>query len=447
MSGVIELWYRLRGPAAIFAAWLMLNEAFSALGFPLGSSPAATIAYLLLAVAVGAWVVWSPWLTITRRDRVRLTNAGAVMALWFLLAVAQQYTSVFGDRRIDEVLYTVGLIGLALWLLFVASLAGQQHGPEARMQDEVARFAADVLPHVSDPRSASVAHHLVRESERMRRLSFVTLGGVAGLMSIAVMVVLFAGLITSIDLSGTLSPVEKAQRYADASAQTLRQLSADKLFLQRLNEEQKTFVTRAEDGSSVRDDITDYANMLENIAPPDTDVRGLRLNSYRSVIDASERPQFSSDPAAYLGFIRREFSRSSADLELIDEELARARDDAKAAQELLRSARAADVTAPPTAERQQATEALIASAVTRFGVIVVLMFLAQALINLYRYALRLSAFYRSRAVMMALTDGDAEKLEAVAKTLSADHVSLGREPRSPIEEAKRLAEIAKDLKP
>ncbi|MEM9736201.1 MAG: hypothetical protein AAF908_06315, partial [Pseudomonadota bacterium] len=148
-----------------------------------------------------------------------------------------------------------------------------------------------------------------------------------------------------------------------------------------------------------------------------------------------------------LSIIQGEFDRATETLAQVDRELTRAADEMTEAEKLLRDARAKEIQGETSGERQLATEALIASAVTRFGVIVVLMFLAQALINLYRYALRLSAFYRSRAMMMALTEGDAKALEAVAKTLSADHVSLGREPRSPIEDAKRLAEIAKDLKP
>jgi hypothetical protein len=129
----------------------------------------------------------------------------------------------------------------------------------------------------------------------------------------------------------------------------------------------------------------------------------------------------------------------------LEAETARARDWAERTREALR---AAQVDAVRTGRQQaQSTEALIASAVTRFGVIAVLIFLAQALINLYRYALRLSAFYRSRAVTLALAGGDPERLDAFARCLSADHVTLGREPQPPMEQVREAARIVRDLKP
>ena len=100
--------------------------------------------------------------------------------------------------------------------------------------------------------------------------------------------------------------------------------------------------------------------------------------------------------------------------------------------------------APATAT--DTTEALIAAAVTRFGIVILIIFLAQALINLYRYSLRLSAFYRARAVMLVLANGNLTVMEQAGKSLSPDHLSLGREPTTPLAEFQKIAEVAKSLR-
>lgn len=82
--------------------------------------------------------------------------------------------------------------------------------------------------------------------------------------------------------------------------------------------------------------------------------------------------------------------------------------------------------------------ALLASGLMRFGIIFVLLFLATALLNLYRYALRLSAFYRSRACTLVLADGDLNQLKRATAALAPDNVPLGKEVKAPIDEATKI---------
>ncbi|MEM0944883.1 MAG: hypothetical protein AAGI70_13160 [Pseudomonadota bacterium] len=429
MSWPLLTWRLLRVPFVLVVAWWVAFALLPVTTLPVGVSPGLSEGVgVIFFTVVALGLVWSPWLPAPRRERLALSGALPLVMGLRLLAEYGGSGSVIAIVLNEYV--------LVLWIAAAGILAvkAQSFGEvDPAEPDEVARFTDQVLPHVEDQRAAAIAHHLVRESERMRRLSFLTLGGVAALMSIAVTVVLFAGFITSIDLSGTLSPVEKASRYADTARDTERQLTLERYLLNRLVTGIKDGKLLEENGLSfnsaeIRGIANRYQDILQNLAPAGMDISRTRAGSFVRVVQDRGTP---NDGMAVLSFIQGEVDRATETLAQVDRELTRAAEEVTEAEKLLRDARAKEIQGETSGERQLATEALIASAVTRFGVIVVLMFLAQALINLYRYALRLSAFYRSRAMMMALTEGDAKALEAVAKTLSADHVSLGREPRSP----------------
>lgn len=361
----------------------------------------AIILTLFLPMGV---VIWSSWLPVA--IGLKRTLFVLLIVTMAVMVAAFYEPSAAWLGLTNEWLTALTWIGLTAVFLLALALS-RMASPDLAIDgppDEVSLFEARVLSHLADQRAAAIAHHLVREAERMRRLSFLTLTGVAAIMSVAVFVVLFAGLITSIDLTGT-DPLSKARVYADETRMSyLRTLDETRLA------EREIAALQAE---------------IDSGLPSPGQTRSLRDS--RSVADE-------------LADVKDRLLRLTEDMPIMKER-------SDNAQALLDRVKTRDVEGTKTADDNQATNALIASAVTRFGVIFVLMFLAQALINLYRYALRLSAFYRSRAVMIVLTEGDMDAMERASKTLSADHVSLGREPRSPIEDAKRLAEIARDLKP
>ncbi len=103
-------------------------------------------------------------------------------------------------------------------------------------------------------------------------------------------------------------------------------------------------------------------------------------------------------------------------------------------------------TESPRTEPQDVS-ALVASAITRFGVIVIIMFFAQSLISLYRYALRMSSSYKAKALTLVLAAGHEEKLEIFSKFSSTDHIGMGREAKSVSEEIAKLSDLIKAIKP
>jgi hypothetical protein len=81
---------------------------------------------------------------------------------------------------------------------------------------------------------------------------------------------------------------------------------------------------------------------------------------------------------------------------------------------------------------------------TRFASVLVVLFLTQILVGLYRYSMRLSAFYDSRADMLELADADIDlsHLDKVSEVISPERYDFGKTPRSPAESA---VDLAKEL--
>jgi len=76
----------------------------------------------------------------------------------------------------------------------------------------------------------------------------------------------------------------------------------------------------------------------------------------------------------------------------------------------------------------------------RLGSVLLLIFLVQILVTLYRYSSRLAAFYDSRADALQLSkDGAFNSAEVSIGVLGPERVDFGKEPRSPIENSIELA--------
>jgi hypothetical protein len=82
------------------------------------------------------------------------------------------------------------------------------------------------------------------------------------------------------------------------------------------------------------------------------------------------------------------------------------------------------------------TKYLVATAVTRVAVVFIIVFLVQILINLYRYNTRLGTFYTSNRDALQLWDGKTTKFADLQKVL-APNIDFGKEPKHPIEEIVR----------
>ena len=96
---------------------------------------------------------------------------------------------------------------------------------------------------------------------------------------------------------------------------------------------------------------------------------------------------------------------------------------------------------PPVMYPQQ-TYFLVSTVTTRVGIIVLLLFLVQILVPLYRYNMRLAAFYDARADAITLVENrPSEQLETLVSLLSAEAIDFGKSPVPPREKALKLVRI------
>lgn len=77
---------------------------------------------------------------------------------------------------------------------------------------------------------------------------------------------------------------------------------------------------------------------------------------------------------------------------------------------------------------------LIAASVTRISVIVIIVFLIQILIGLYRYNVRFATFYGSRKDLLLISGGDLKKSQQAKMIFTPDQVDFGRVPKPMIQE-------------
>lgn len=80
---------------------------------------------------------------------------------------------------------------------------------------------------------------------------------------------------------------------------------------------------------------------------------------------------------------------------------------------------------------------------TRVASVLLLLFLVQILVTMYRYSIRLAAFYDARADTLQLSASlSSVQLAELVTALSPDGLDFGREPRSP---AQHAIDLAKEL--
>lgn len=224
---------------------------------------------------------------------------------------------------------------------------------------------------------------MLYEANKLRRLSYAALAGVAALIILACFVVLFAGTITAIDLRSSQHPVSVIAKQLES---VRSQISLTEFELADVKSLVEQGLTRRE--------------------------RLYQLQKELAELRGKEAP------------IEDQLNKSKDILSKLEEDF----------DKLISGPQNNDI------------NSLVASAITRFGVVFVIMFFAHALVNLYRYCLRLSAFYNSRAVILAITDGDAEILERVSKVFSADEIILGKDHSLSFRQIKNISEALKNIR-
>lgn len=347
---------------------------------------------------VAAYAAFLLWLR-PPRNRPLILSGGLLVGGW-LISLAAWYADDFRGFSEEDVL-VFHLLGWALMLAggMLLSMILVQKKSNAHISQDVPSW--DLSSANTHPLAEQAYFDLVGEAHRMRRLSFFSLVGVAAIIVLAVLIILFAGLITNIDLRST-NTLSLAADDVDAARSSL-----DRSFSEENDAQRKLEVL-----------LLKAENTAGNLK--DQEVFDITINQI---------------PAA------------RAELNKADFEYTNARNRLEEAEAFLKQLRDRAVGIDGTdATGNSETQALIASAVTRFGVIAIMMFFAQALINLYRYALTLSASLKSRALALLLARENLTNLGELSEILSQDHLTLGRAPVNPIGDAKKLAEIAKDLK-
>ena len=100
--------------------------------------------------------------------------------------------------------------------------------------------------------------------------------------------------------------------------------------------------------------------------------------------------------------------------------------------------------AATTEDKDVSIPFLIQTNVTRFGPMLIILFFVNILVNLYRYSIRLSAYYDARADSLELIDIgiNPEAFQKYAASVSPDALDIAKPPKLPTEYAIDIAKAA-----
>ena len=134
-----------------------------------------------------------------------------------------------------------------------------------------------------------------------------------------------------------------------------------------------------------------------------------------------------NEVATYLGRVERLLEKSAMDISAA-------------------SAKTEDAAARMTAEFESnaRTAVLIQTVATRTGILLIIIFMLQTLLGIYKYSARLNAGLNTRADALELlgSTGSAADFESIVKSLAVDHLDFGKTGRPP---AQDMVELAKAL--
>lgn len=326
-----------------------------------------------------------------------LVLVGVFYGIWFVLA--PQGPTLVSTVKLEYLLplFIVNLI-ISLYCYYWFVQEGEDSTIYRTLRvHEIDIAKAELLKETKEKYKPIVLSYL-REAIRLRRLAFISLYGVGFVVFLAIIAVVFASRLTEADqqVSSTLTQAESLQI---SDRDRLTNLTAENLSID-----------------------ANIAAAEERLADEDTSI--------------FEKERVADDLHAYE--VRQV---------LLPEEISQATKQLMESNELVQNVRLQlliNAEEGGTASAVSSLNTLIASSVTRFGLVIILTFLAQALINLYRYSMRLSAFYWSNAILVAMTDGRVAEIGELSDLMSPLKVSIGREPKTPVDEAVKLLNAAKD---
>jgi hypothetical protein len=258
-----------------------------------------------------------------------------------------------------------------------------------------------------------LAKDLRRRASQMRRFSFVALAGIAALLVVAVNVILFAGFIANLGV-GVTGP-ERIQQMLNAEELALDRAQADLRALERRKS---------------ADEISFYRGLNRTRA----DIRDLDSE----YITDEMRVRFALSEPYQVYLARKKSLERAVGAHLVSTD----RILEERTNYLIKSIRE-DF---GTAEQTNNLNLLIASGITRFGILFIMLFIVQILVNLYRYTMRMSAYYLSQADAMLLAEDGGDGLLKVVPVLSPQDVDFGKAPQTPVQNLEKMLELAAKLR-
>ena len=90
--------------------------------------------------------------------------------------------------------------------------------------------------------------------------------------------------------------------------------------------------------------------------------------------------------------------------------------------------------AQTTPDAKKDSSFLIAAGITRFGIVAIIVYIIQILVTLYKYNMRMRAFYFARFNTIAFLPENSTKMDGLIASFSPEGISFGRTPDTPIKD-------------
>ena len=290
----------------------------------------------------------------------------------------------------------------------------------------------NVLPHVSDKLFGAIVLSFVRESIRLKEVAFRALYGVVVIVILALLAVLYAGLLTASDQGMNSIKSEIFEFESNAYKERTRLINLyDDLDIKHLELTELDLELTNSSGST--GSSSGDEKKFRRIRAAEAKIRRilLELETYQfNHITFSQ--YFNEDDTVDLA-IQKLVSAGN----IVGDQISEAEKNYEGHKE--RADKLRDKLSETDFIETDAVS-IISSAVTRFGLIIVLIFFAQALINLYRYLIQLSSLYWSRAMAIALSNGDLTMIADLSNNFSPQGLSFGRIPKATVDDVVKILE-------
>lgn len=364
---------------------------------------------------------WHRYETPVRRFILLWTICSAVLLIFATLigGIASGSETNFGSAfvRFLGMIIAVGILLLAtavffwVWGYFFPGLRGHLFGISADTRSiqeraSLSREVSSVLKlrgQLNASETAlldrlSVMKEIDKRVARLRDRTGWILGAIAASLMAAAFVVLFAGRLTSLDAEA-VSNIDKARtELASAQAQLARLYKYQDLFrdLDKLKERESASTSEPGARSEISKQISEKTKDISNLS------------------------DFSSRSSVAPG--------SSASAQQM---IATAEANVKTLNGLLGDVWKAELLAE---HGYNDWRYIVATAITRLGVVLIIVFLVQILMGLYRYNTRLIAYYNSRRDLLTLWEGDPKKLQPLNAVMAPPTFDFGKDPKHPLED-------------